>query len=165
MNAGQLIPAILVPLFAWRVYLRIRRTIGRQHFRPQRLLTSIVLFCVISIVIGVSVWKFPNALLALGGGMAAGIALAFVGLHLTRFEKATDGIYYIPNTAIGIALTVLLIGRIGYRMLVLYLMTPPSDQYVPPVFQSPLTLGLYGVTVGYYIAYQTMVLIRGRSLV
>ncbi|HEY4302063.1 MAG TPA: hypothetical protein VGM73_14405 [Candidatus Didemnitutus sp.] len=164
MTSAQLIPAIIVPIIAWRIYLRLRRNIGRQHFRPQRLAMSITFFSIVSVVIGSSVWSFPNALLALGGGMVAGAALSFVGLRLTRFEQASDGLYYVPNTALGVALTVLLIGRIAYRVVILFYVTPPPGQYVPPVLQSPLTLGVYGLTVGYYIAYQSAVLVRGKAL-
>ena len=163
MTSAQLVPAIIIPLLAWRVYLRVRRSIGRQHFRPARLVTSIVVFSVFSIGIGLAAWTDSPSVAALGGGLLLGLPLALVALHLTRFEAGPDGKYYTPNTAIGVAVTVLFVGRIGYRAVVLFL-APPAESAPPPaLFHSPLTMVLYGVTAGYYIAYFAGVLVRGKK--
>jgi hypothetical protein len=164
MTPAQLVPAIVIPLVAWRVYLRVRRNIGRQHFRSKRLVTSIVIFSALSIFIGLAALTYPPSPLALGGGLLLSVPLALLGLHLTQFETTAEGKFYTPNTAIGIAVTVLFVGRIGYRMVVLFL--APAPEGLPPaaLFQSPLTLLLYGVTAGYYIAYCSGVLWRGKKL-
>ena len=163
MTASQLAPAIIIPFIAWRVYRRVQRNIGRQRFQPTRLTVRIVIFSVISVLIGLATLAYPLSLAGLGGGLLLGVPLALAGLHLTRFETTPDGKFYTPNTAIGVAVIVLFAGRITYRMMVLFV-SPPADQPPPALFQSPLTLVLFGVTAGYYIAYNAGVLIRGKKL-
>ena len=162
MTPSQLAPAIIIPFIAWRVYMRVRRNIGRQRFQPTRLKVRIVIFSVISGLIGLGTLAYPPSLAGLGGGLLLGVPLALAGLHLTRFETTPEGKFYTPNTAIGVAVIVLFAGRIGYRMVVLFI-APPMDQTPPALFQSPLTLVLFGVTAGYYIAYKAGVLIRGNK--
>ena len=41
MTSTQLVPALIIPFIAWRVYRRVRRNIGRQQFRPAKLKASI----------------------------------------------------------------------------------------------------------------------------
>jgi hypothetical protein len=161
MTSTQLVPVIIFPLIAWRVYSRIRRNIGRQHFRPGRMTGAIVFFSLITLLIGLGAANQPAALAALGSGVLIGIPLALYGLHLTRFETTPDGRFYTPNTGIGVALTVLFLGRLGYRMYAL--MSNPPAAGAPPLslYQSPLTLLIYGLIAGYYIAYYTGARSRG----
>ena len=153
MTNSQLVPAIMVPLIAWRVYVRVRRNIGRQPFQPRRRMVRIVIFSIVSVLIGLGAFGYLPPVAALGGGLLFGVPLALYGLHLTKFDTTSEGKFYTPNTAIGAALTVLLAGRMGYRMFVL-LAVPPSEGMPPPsLFHSPLTLLIFGVKAGYYIAY------------
>lgn len=163
MTASKLIvPAILVPFIAWRVYARYRRNVGRQPFNPRSLTGRIIFFSVISlIVIGALLNSLP-ALGAFGGGLAVSVLIAWISMHLTRFEKTPQGEFYTPNTYIGVGLTLLLFARIAYRMFVVFSATPEELRYLPPPFQSPMTLFILGITAGYYIAYYTGILIRGK---
>jgi cytochrome b561 len=163
MTSAQLVPAIVIPLILWRVYSRARRAIGRQPWRHGRLVTAVVLFSVITLLIGLGGWRSPTSLAALGGGLVLGIPLAIVALRLTRFESVADGKFYTPNATIGIAVTLLLVARIAYRIVVM-LGTPPTAGVPPSFYQSPLTLLVFGVTAGYYIVYYAGVLNRGRKL-
>jgi hypothetical protein len=163
MTSAQLVPAIVIPLLAWRIYLRVRRTIGRQPLRPTRLITSVVIFSLLTLGIGLMSYSYLPSLEALGGGLLVGLLLALFGLHLTQFEKTPEGTFYTPNTPIGVAVTVLFVGRMGYRMVVLFIAPPRGDLPPPALFQSPLTLLLFGVTAGYYIAYFAGVLVQGKK--
>jgi hypothetical protein len=164
MTSSQLIPALIVPFIAWRVYMRVRRNIGRQPFQPKRTITRIVIFSVLSVLIGLGALAYLPSLAALGGGLLLGAPLALIGLHLTKFETTPQGKFYTPNTPIGVALSVLFVGRIGYRIFVL-VAAPPVDGLPPAaLFHSPLTLFIFGLTAGYYIAYYAGVLIRGEKL-
>ncbi|HVU17883.1 MAG TPA: hypothetical protein VHD32_13235 [Candidatus Didemnitutus sp.] len=162
MTPAQVIPALIIPLLIWRVYRRFRRNVGRQHFHPGRLTTTIVIFSLFTAAIAFYAWPNQDALLALGGGLAGAVILSLIGLHLTTFEKTPEDVFYTPNTVIGVTITLLFVARICYR--VITFTAPAPGQYVPPVFQSPLTLGVYGLTIGYYIAYCSAVLIRGKKL-
>ena len=99
-------------------------------------------------------------LLGLGGGLLAGALLGLVGLRLTRFETTAEGHFYTPNIHIGIALSVLFVGRMAYRFIVL---GGADAQNHAPVFQSPLTLVILGLNVGYYLVYQTGILIHNHD--
>jgi hypothetical protein len=162
MSPNKLIPALIIPFIAWRVYSRVRRNIGRQPFRPGRLKTSIGIFSTITLLFAYGSLAWLPVLGALGGGLLLSVPLAWFGVNLTKFETTPEGKFYTPNTALGVAVTVLFVGRIAYRFLVLFaapdLQAPPT----PQPFQSPLTFFLFGLTAGYYIAYYSGVLIRSH---
>jgi len=103
----------------------------------------------------------PHLLWGVGGGLALGVLLGFIGLRLTQFETTTAGHFYIPNTPIGVALSVVLVGRIAYRFLVIRDAAVAS--YHSPPMQSPLTFLIFGLTAGYYIVYQTGLFIHSRD--
>jgi hypothetical protein len=164
MTSTQLVPLIIVPFLAWRVYSRVRRNIGRQPFHPGRLVTRIVLWSVISVLFALGTMGYLPSLEALAGGLLLALPLAFIGTHLTKFEDTPQGKFYTPNTAIGVALIVLFMGRVAYRMYALYTLTPTlTGRPTPEMFQSPITLFIYGLTGGYYIAYNAAVLIRSHK--
>jgi len=164
MTFSQIVPTVILALVAWRVYLRARRHVGRQPFRPVRLTVSILVFSAITLLVGLASMFHSESLTALGGGLLLALPLALIGLNLTRFERTPDGRFYTPNTAIGITLAVLLVGRLAYRLLV-WLSGSSETAVAPPgIFHSPMTLVVFGVTAGYYIAYYSGVLMRARRL-
>jgi hypothetical protein len=155
MTATQLVPAIIVPLLAWRVYRRYRRNVGRQHYTARRNAVRIGFFALLATGVGLACLAYPPSLAGLAGGLLTGAALAWLGVRLTKFEpNHRDGHYYTPNTYLGVGLTLLLAGRITYRIFQLYL-APSLANPAAGVFHSPLTLYILGVTSGYYIAYYT----------
>jgi uncharacterized membrane protein len=145
------VPILFGGLFAWSIYRRVRRNLGQQKLRPVRITISIVIFSVASFVLlGLSL-PHPTLLLGIGGGLLLGALLGFVGLRLTRFETTDEGHFYTPNTQIGIALSLLFLGRLAYRFWAIHdaLAAPNS----PPAFQSPLTYFIFGLIAGYYLVY------------
>ena len=92
-----------------------------------------------------------------------GIGLGVWGLRLTKFEKGDTMFFYTPNAHIGIALSLLLVVRIGFRLFQMYVLTA-SD--TPPDMQdfgrSPLTLVILGMMMAYYATYGAG-LLRWRS--
>jgi len=156
------VPILFTGLIAWGIYRRIRRNIGRQKLRPARAIFSIVILTLISGLILSLAAHNQNMLLAFGGGLLLGGALGVIGLRLTKFETTEAGHFYTPNTHIGIALSVLFIGRLAYRYIQAGSLMADHPQHPAP-FQSPLTLFIMGLTVGYYIVYQTGVLIHNHD--
>jgi hypothetical protein len=148
-------------LVAWRIYRRIRRNIGRQPLRPRRALTSVILFSVLSVAIIYASLHQPRLLLGVSGGLSLGMLLGLIGLRLTRFETTAAGHFYIPNTPIGVALSLLLVGRLGYRFMVLRDVAAAPGH--PPPLQSALTFFIFGLMAGYYIVYQTGLFIHRRD--
>ena len=72
-------------------------------------------------------------------------------LRLTKFEITEQGHFYTPNTHIGIGLSVLLAGRILYRLFFFNTDNPAPN--APQAFQSPLTMFFFGLIAGYYLVY------------
>ena len=161
MTSQQLVPALVIPFIAWRVYMRAKRNIGSQPFKPARLQVSIAVFSIVLVVFAYLGLPHPLTLVALGCGLVTSLGLAWWGLHLTKFEDTPQGKFYTPNTALGLAVTALFIGRIVYRMIALSALRDATATKPQP-FQSPLTFYLFGVSAGYYITYSIGVLIRSH---
>lgn len=146
---------------AWRIYRRVRRNIGRQKLQPRRVMVRLVLFFIIGLFILLAGLKIPRLLEGFGAGLLSGVALGFLGLRLTRFETTEDGHFYTPDTRIGVAISLLLAGRLVYRMAVLN--TASLAPGHPPPMQSPLTFLIIGVTFGYYIVYNVGLFVHTRD--
>ena len=159
--AAPVVPIVFGGLIVWSLYRRVRRNIGRQPLRPVRITISIVIFAIVSLIfLSLSV-STPRLLLGLGGGLLLGALLGLVGLRLTKFETTDIGHFYTPNTPIGVAISVLFIGRMLYRFWVVNdAMAAPHS---PAAFQSPLTFFIFGLTAGYYLVYYIGLFIHTRD--
>jgi hypothetical protein len=163
MTSAQLAPALVFPFIVWRIYVRARRNIGRQPLQRKRLVALIVVFSVVTALIAAGSISYPRVLAALGAGFLLGMPVAWLGVRWTKFETTPQGAFYTPNTYLGLAMTLLLVGRIVYRVVVLASMTNTGVR--PPGFmQSPLTLAVYGLMAGYYITYYVAVLRRSPAV-
>ncbi|MDB6094494.1 MAG: hypothetical protein JWM32_2056 [Verrucomicrobia bacterium] len=164
-TVGSLVPALVLPFIAWRIYRRFHRNVGKQPLHRGRLITGIVVFGLISALLVAASIFTPHVLAGFGGGLALGLPLAWLGLKLTRFETDASGRhFYTPNTYIGIGLTLLLAGRVVYRLLVLYDNSRALTSTPPNFMQSPLTMVIIGLTAGYYITFNSGVLIKAGKL-
>src|SRR5215510_12377684 len=120
--ANNVIPfLVLIPLVAWRMYARIRRNIGRQPLSKVRPYVTLGIFplLVVMLALGALAGHGNHAALlgALAGGIVGGVVLGFYGNKHTKFEVTPQGLFYTPNAHIGIALSVIFVGRIIYRMM------------------------------------------------
>ena len=165
---------IMLPLLAWIVWRRVSRQFVRQPIRRKRMIARIVVFSVIGVLLALS--GFHRIALAEGlfGGVLVGGALGLLGIRLTRFEvDPVKGDCYVPNPWVGALLTVLLLGRLLWRFMVVL----PQMQQVSAVAtqvggysgspmggyaSSPLTMLVIGLLVGYYIVYFSGLLIHHR---
>ncbi len=149
-------PSVLVVgvtvLIAWRMYSRIRRLVGRQRLSRVRPWISVCLFPVLVFLLALVSLRHPYTLAVLMAGVVVGVALGSYGLRLTKFERTAEGLFYTPNAHIGIALSLLLAGRVLYRLGQLYF--SPAASAAPVEFaRSPITLAIFGTLAGYYVAY------------
>jgi hypothetical protein len=153
VNTPSLVLLALVPLIVWRMYSRVRRMIGRQRLSRVRPWIPVCLFPMLVLLLAFLSRAHPIALAALAGGVAAGGVLAVYGLRLTRFERTAQGLFYTPNAYLGVALSLLLIGRVLYRLMQVYsgdvLTAAASSDFV----RTPATLAIFGTLAGYYVAY------------
>ena len=155
----------ILALVAWRVYMRFRRSVGRQRFVPGRSWLSVTLFPVALVLVAFGLRFQPPVMgFSLAAGLVLGVAVGVLGLRLTRFEPAQDALYYVPSAHLGIALSTLLVARIAYRYFTAGV--PGSDPGAAPVAMhlTPLTLVLIGTLAGYYVTY-AIGLLRWRAQV
>jgi len=141
-------------LIAWGIYRRVRRNIGRQPLRPNRIIVSLVVLSLVTILVLVGALAFPKLLTGVAVGIVLGGLLGFVGLRLTKFETTDQGHFFVPNMYIGLTLSLLLVGRVLYRLYLVHDAMTDSAAFKPQLFQSPLTYFILGLTVGYYFVYR-----------
>ncbi len=162
--SSLLFGAAIGAFILWRIVSRIRRMVGRQKYSGVRAMITVCIFPVLIALVMFGAMKHEGNALIMLGGMAVGIGLGMYGHRLTKFENSPAGKFYTPNAHLGIALSVLLLGRIAWRMGTLYFTTqsfsaPPGDFY-----GSSLTLFLFGMLAAYYITYAIGLLRWSRSL-
>jgi hypothetical protein len=135
---------LIAALVVWRFYSRIRKMVVRQRLSKVRPWITVCAFPVLIVLFAAGSIAHPMSLAALLGGAIVGMGLGIYGLRLTRFENTPEGLYYTPNAHLGIALSVLLLGRLGYRAVQVYSSTNMGD--APPPVQvtgTPITLLIF----------------------
>lgn len=155
---------VLVPLIVWRVYSRIRRLVGRQRLSKVRPWITLSIFPALIGLLAFAAWPHPERLAWLAGGLAGGWLLALYGLSKTRFDPTPQGLFYTPNAHLGVALSLLFVGRIVYRLLEVLVLEPGLPRGTLEFAQSSLTLSVFGLLAGYYIGY-AIGLVRWRARV
>jgi hypothetical protein len=161
---SQIGPYLIAALAVFVVYRRLRRTFGRQALRPRRMGIRIALFAAIGCSILPLSFRSTDFLAAILGGAAAGAALGVWGAKHTRFETYGGALHYVPHTYTGIAVSLLFLGRVVYRVTDLYAPGHSPGFASAGIVTSPLTVGLLLVLVGYYVCYYGLVLWRSRHL-
>ncbi|MFZ6741937.1 hypothetical protein ACO0LC_01750 [Undibacterium sp. JH2W] len=162
--SSLLIGTAVGALILWRVISRVRRMVGRQKYSGVRAGITLCIFPLLIALVMFSSLRHEGNLLFVLAGLAVGTGLGIYGHRLTKFENGPAGKFYTPNAHLGIALSLLMIGRIAWRMGSLYLttqsFTPPPGDFA----SSPLTLFLFGMLAAYYISYAIGLLRWSRSL-
>lgn len=142
---------LLVPLLLWRGYARYRRMVGRQRLSRLRPWITLTVFPLILGLFAYVLYPRMESLEWLAAGLAGGAGLAVYGLKLTRFERTPEGLFFTPNRILGTSLVLLFFGRVVYRVVEVSAMSARNT--LTDFVASPVTLGVFGVLAGYYIAY------------
>ena len=174
-DVSQIAPFLAAILVLFVIYRRFRRSFGQQPVRPVRMQVRIVLLLIVGCLLLPAALRTAAFMSAVLAGIAAGVALAMWGAARTRFLRASGQLYYVPHTYTGIAVSFLFLGRLIYRLIQVSSTVHASHAaaadsaaqgFVPAgVLQSPLTLGLYFVLMGYYVCYYSMVLWKSKRVV
>ncbi|MDE2136919.1 MAG: DUF1453 domain-containing protein [Gammaproteobacteria bacterium] len=126
-----------------------------------------VLSLIGAVFVATSGTRGAQMLEAFAAGLLCGAALGWLGLRHTRFEVSAEGRFYTPHTYIGLAVLLLFLGRLAYRFLYFSMGTGgafAADPSAAAAYQrTPLTLGTFGLLVGYYVLYYAGVLFRTRA--
>lgn len=152
---------VLLPLIGWRLYRRVRSSIGRQKLSKVRPWITVSVFPLLILLIAFASRGHAASLGCLAAGVSIGAGLGVFGTRKTAFENTPLGMFYTPNAHLGIALSVVFIGRVIYRMFELYSLDTSAPFASPDFTRSPLTLAIFGLLAGYYVAY-AIGLIRWR---
>jgi hypothetical protein len=164
LDAHLLTVLLVVALVVWRGHARMRRLVGRQRLSSVRPWITVVVFPLIAALALLTSVVDPRTAIALVAGAFVGSALGVVGRRLTRFEVTTAGLFYTPNAHLGIALSLLMVLRLGYRFVMLQLDGRQPDPQALPLGAGPLTMALFGMLAGYYVTY-AIGLLRWRAQV
>ncbi|MCC2956894.1 hypothetical protein LK542_14845 [Massilia sp. IC2-477] len=136
------------PLIMWRVYKRVQRLTVRQKSRLWRHWFGVLFLPVALLAMALVLLAKPLVLACLLGGAAGGGALGLAALRRTRFERVGDEFFYTPFAPIGMVVATIFIARVLYRVFEMVTLGP---QQTPSFGSSPLTMGIMGVVVGYYL--------------
>ena len=165
LNPSTVTMLVVIPLIAWRLYSRIRRMVGRQRLSRVRPWITLSVFPLVVLLLALAQLPRPAGLAFLVAGVAGGVLLGVYGLRKTRFEPTPEGLFYTPNAHLGIALSLLFLARIAWRFVELFMLQPHAARAPDDFARSPLTLAIFGLLAGYYVAYAIgLVRWRGRVM-
>jgi peptidoglycan/LPS O-acetylase OafA/YrhL len=149
------------------MYRRVRRSFGRQTVQPGRLKFRVGLFLLLGALFLFFFARSVLSVAAMGAGIGAGLLLGYFGLKHTKFDISSQGRFYTPHTYIGLFVTGLFIFRIVIRYVNVY----ANPQFTGPprnpmaAYQNPLTLGIFGLVIGYYVFFNIGILKKSSSAV
>jgi hypothetical protein len=146
----------ITAIVAFGVYRRVRRNIGRQPLTAARQYVRMTVFSVLCIVLASLQPLHAAGVASIASGLILGAAIGWFALRHTQFEATPQGCYYTPHLYIGVAVTALFIGRLLYRMVLVYDAASQAGAGMPRTPNgNPLTLGILFLTASYYIVYCT----------
>jgi hypothetical protein len=164
-------PYLIAVLAVLLVYRRLRRSFGPQRIRPVRMNVRIGILILLGGSLLPLAVRSNQFLLAELAGLVAGVALGVWGARRTRFQTRDGQLHYVPHTYTGIVVSLLLVGRLAYRLVIFYSMGRASssadygqDFTSPTMVKSPFTVALLFVVIGYYVCYYSMVLWKSKRI-
>lgn len=156
METTTLALLVLVPLMVWRIYSRLKTMMRRTRSQLWHHWAAALGFALLLAGAASSTVTNVLGLSTLGAGALAGAWLGVWGIKLTRFENTQQGFFYTPNPRLAIAVILLVIARVMYRGLELYVnsrATMPVPLPTSQFAQDPLTMTPLGLLGGYYATY------------
>ena len=165
MDPKLVTPVLMAALVIFAVYRRVRRSFGRQPVNVTRIWIRVGILVLVGVLAAAGALRDSSTLGALLGGLVCGAGLAYIGLRHTQFEVTAEGRFYTPHTYIGIFVTAVFLGRLLYRLQILYpgLEAASADPDWAYAYQrSPLTLAIFGMLVSYYVLFYFGVLRKSR---
>ncbi len=172
MDPKLLTPILMGALVIFVIYRRMRRTFGRQTVNVGRMWGRIGVLLLVGCLVAYGAVRNVSSLEALLAGILGGAALSYLGLKHTQFEVTPEGRFYTPHTYIGLIVTALFLGRLVYRLAVVYqsaqVAAQAGAQAAPPNLaasyqNSPLTVALFGLLITYYLVFNVGVLQRTKG--
>jgi cytochrome b561 len=168
MTDNPIVPAAIAMLVAFALYRRFRRLFGRQPVQPKRMKLRVGFLLLLGAFLLLRGFLHPQVALAMAGGAVLGAALAWLGLRLTLFDATAEGNFYTPHSGIGIAISLLLLGRLAYRFIIVYPQLQDAHAASGDPFaglqSNPLTAATFALVIAYYAVYLIGVLRRSAQM-
>jgi len=149
--AHPVTPWLFTGLIGLAYVRRIAGNFGRQPWRPVRTGMRLGLLSLALVALGFAAVFVPGAGLSVGIGMLAGGTLAGFALRHNHAEIVDGKRCYTPNPWIGGALSLLLVGRLIWRMGRVDMATMTAGSAGFGQQASPLTLGIAAMLVTFYV--------------
>jgi hypothetical protein len=176
---SQIGPYLIAALVVFAIYRRLRRSFGRQPVRRGRMTLRIVLLAIVASALLPLALRSVQFLAAELVGAALGVGLGLWGAERTRFVMFRDRLHYVPHTYTGIAVSLLFLGRVVFRLVQVYATLhaahavhasvvsaadPANGFGSSGMVRSPLTVAIFFVLMGYYVCYYSLVLWKSKHL-
>jgi hypothetical protein len=176
---SQIGPFLLAALVVFVIYRRFRRNFGRQVLSPGRMTYRMVILAVVGCLLLPTALRSGQYLAAMLLGAPIGVGLAMWGAERTRFVTYDGRLHYVPHTYTGIAVSLLFLGRLVFRVAQAYSGAHASSGAIAPaanaadpsqpfaaasMVKSPLTVAILFVLIGYYVCYYSLVLWKSKHL-
>ncbi|WP_088011073.1 hypothetical protein [Gottfriedia acidiceleris] len=120
MNQQYMFIGIIILLIVYRIFKRVRRSFGWQQLNKKKMRISTVIFFIIGTLILVQGGLKPIILTSDVVGILIGIGLAYFASIKTNFEMRNGAWFYNTNIWISSTVTLLFLGRFGYRIYDIY---------------------------------------------
>lgn len=162
----QTVIYVVIGLFlVQRIYLRVRRSIGWQTLSPRKMRIFTVIFCIVGLIFLAEGALSAISLISDAAGIGIGIALAYFGASLTRFEYREGRWHYRPNIWIGGVVSVLFLARLAYRISDLFTMAGQDNmQESWKQMSGGWTSGLLLIMFAYYAIYYSILLHKQKGM-
>ncbi|MBB5866506.1 hypothetical protein [Xanthomonas sp. 3058] len=147
---APLTPYLSMAAIAFLYYRRIRRSFGRQQWKPVGTALRMAVLVLATAALAFAAYGLPNVAPGVAAGGLAGIGLGMLSLRYTHAEWADGRGWYTPNPWIGGALMLVLLGRLAWRWA-----TGAFNAGAAAAGSqaSPLTLGIAAALVLYSLAH------------
>jgi hypothetical protein len=159
--AALLLGVVFFTLVMLPLSIVMRFRAGSMRRRAWGWMTSLNLFAaalsatLLLVTAAISNSWIPNAFLYTLTGVAAGFALGFLGLALSRWETTPQGVHYTPNRWLILTLTVIVTSRILYgfwRAWNAWQTTPNGESWLAASGAAG-SMAAGAVVLGYYVVY------------
>jgi len=162
--AHPVTPYLFTGLLGLAYLRRIAGNFGRQPWRPVRTGIRLGLLSLALVALLFAAAFVPGAGLSVGIGLAAGATLAFFALRHNHADIVDGKRGYTPNPWIGGALSLLLVGRLAWRMGRVDMATMTGSGAGFGQQASPLTLGIAATLVAFYVVNSAGLFVQMRRL-
>jgi drug/metabolite transporter (DMT)-like permease len=97
MSSQHFATILIIGIFAWSIFRRVRRNIGRQKLRPRRAATSIIILSAISVLIVGTSLQNINLPLGFAAGLLPGALLGFLGCASRGLKRTPPAVSTRPT--------------------------------------------------------------------